>query len=57
MQDDYTPHWAALGLGMLATENLTNLGKLPIRGAVFIFLPHKFEGATGGLGRAIALIP
>ena len=57
MQDDYTPHWAALGLGMLATENLTNLGKLPVRGAVFIFLPHKFEGATGGLGRAIALIP
>ncbi|MDG2407367.1 MAG: cyclase family protein [Paracoccaceae bacterium] len=57
MQDDYTPHWAALGVGMLATENLTNLGKLPVRGAVFIFLPHKFEGATGGLGRAIALIP
>ena len=57
IQDDYTPHWTALGLGMLATENLTNLGKLPVRGAVFIFLPHKFEGATGGLGRAIALIP
>ena len=41
---------------MIATENLTNLGKLPTRGAVFIFLPHKFEGATGGMGRAIALI-
>ena len=57
MQDDYTPHWAALGLGMLATENLTNLGKLIVRGAVFIFPPHKFEGATGGLARATALIP
>lgn len=56
MQDDYTPHWAALGHGMLATENLTNLGKLPTRGAVFMFLPHKFEGASGGLGRAIALV-
>lgn len=56
MQDDYSPHWAALGRGILATENLTNLGKLPTRGAVFIFLPHKFEGATGGMGRAIALI-
>lgn len=56
MQDDYSPHWAALGVGMLATENLTNLGKLPTRGAVFIFLPHKFEGATGGMGRAIALV-
>ena len=56
MQDDYSPHWAALGHGMIATENLTNLGKLPVRGAVFIFLPHKFQGATGGLGRAIALV-
>ncbi|MEP7457492.1 cyclase family protein [Phyllobacterium sp. SB3] len=56
MQDDYSPHWAALGRGILATENLTNLGKLPTRGALFIFLPHKFEGATGGMGRAIALL-
>jgi kynurenine formamidase len=56
MQDDNTPHWAALGRGMYATENLTNLGKLPTRGAVFIFLPHKFKGATGGMGRAIGLI-
>ncbi len=56
MQDDYSPHWAALGHGMIATENLTNLGKLPVRGAVFIFLPHKFQGATGGMGRAIALL-
>ena len=31
MQDDYSPHWAALGRGILATENLTNLGKLPVR--------------------------
>lgn len=57
MQDDYSPHWAALGRGILATENLTNLGKLPVRGALFIFLPHKFEGATGGMGRAIAIVP
>jgi kynurenine formamidase len=56
LQDDYTPHWAALGRGMVATENLTNLGRLPTRGAFFMFLPHKFEGATGGLGRAIAFV-
>lgn len=55
MQDDYSPHWAALGRGIYATENLTNLSQLPTRGAFFIFLPHKFEGATGGMGRAIAL--
>jgi kynurenine formamidase len=56
LQDDNSPHWAALGRGMVATENLTNLGELPVRGAFFVFLPHKFLGATGGLGRAIALI-
>jgi kynurenine formamidase len=56
LQDDNTPHWAALGRGILATENLTNLGQLPIRGALFVFLPHKFVGATGGMGRAIALV-
>ncbi len=56
MQDDYTPHWAALGRGMIATENLTNLGQLPTRGALFMLLPHKFEGASGGLGRAIAFV-
>jgi kynurenine formamidase len=42
---------------MVATENLTNLGELPTRGAYLVFLPHKFEGATGGPGRAIALVP
>lgn len=56
MQDDCTPHWAALGRGMIASENLTNLGRLPTRGAFFVFLPHKFAGATGGLGRAIAFV-
>jgi kynurenine formamidase len=56
MQDDYSPHWAALGRGMVASENLTNLGQLPTRGAFFMLLPHKFEGATGGLGRAIAFV-
>jgi kynurenine formamidase len=47
---------AALGRGMIATENLTNLGELPTRGALFMLLPHKFEGASGGLGRAIAFV-
>lgn len=35
MPDDYTPHWAALGKGMIATENLRNLGKL-LLGAQFL---------------------
>lgn len=56
MQDDGGPHRAALGRNILAVENLTNLGSLPNRGAYFIFLPHKFEGASGGMGRAIGLL-
>lgn len=57
MQDDTGPHRAALGRNIVAVENLTNLGAVPPRGAFFIFLPHKFEGASGGMGRAIALVP
>ncbi|MBB3394260.1 cyclase family protein [Rhizobium sp. BK060] len=56
MQDDNSPHWASLGRGMYVTENLTNLGKIPARGSLFVFLPHKFDGATGGLGRAIGVV-
>jgi kynurenine formamidase len=56
LQDDYSPHWAALGRNILAVENLTNLGTLPTRGALFVFVSHKFEGATGGMGRAIGIV-
>nr|WP_170949197.1 cyclase family protein [Rhodococcus sp. 06-621-2] len=57
LQDDYTPHRAALGRNIVGIENLTNLGSIPVRGAYFIFLPHKFEDASGGMGRAIAVVP
>ncbi|HPU62307.1 MAG TPA: cyclase family protein [Bacillota bacterium] len=56
IQDDNTPHWEALGNGMICTEKLCNLGKLPPRGAFYIFLPIKVKGGTGGPGRAIAII-
>lgn len=56
MQDDYTPHWAALGRNIVGIENLTNLGSLPTRGGYFVFLSHKFEGASGGMGRAIGIV-
>jgi kynurenine formamidase len=56
MQDDVAPHLASLGRNILPIENLTNLGVLPARGSFFIFMPHKFEGATGGMGRAIGII-
>jgi kynurenine formamidase len=55
MQDDAGPHLVACENDMVITEKLINLGQLPPRGAYFMFLPIKAVGATGGLGRAIAI--
>lgn len=55
--DGAPPHQFGLGRGMLYIELLSNLRRLPPRGAFFIFLPIKVEGSTGGPGRAIALVP
>ena len=38
-------------------ENLTDLEKLPPRGALLVALPMKIEGGSGGPLRAIALVP
>ncbi len=56
-QDAVTAHVAGLRRGMRYIENLTGLERLPPRGAQFVFLPIKVEGATGCPGRAIALLP
>lgn len=56
LQDDAAAHHAGLKHGMVFIERLTNLGRLPSRGAAFIFLGLKLEGGTGAAGRAIALI-
>ena len=50
-------HHFALGHGMLLVESLTNLGKLPPRGAFFMFLPIKVKYGSGAPGRAIAIVP
>jgi isatin hydrolase len=57
LQADAEPHWAGLGLGAVFVERLVNLGQLPTRGAFFIFLPVKIDGASGAPGRAIAFVP
>lgn len=57
LQDDPGPHWAGLGAGMVFIERLTNLKRLPTRGAGFIFLGLKLEGGSGAAGRAIGLVP
>jgi kynurenine formamidase len=41
---------------MLFIELLANLRRLPPRGSLFVFLPLKIAGSTGGPGRAIGLI-
>ncbi|MFB5189563.1 cyclase family protein [Alicyclobacillus fastidiosus] len=50
-------HVAGLSKQMAYVESLTNLDKLPTRGAYFIFLGLKIEGSSGGPGRAIAFVP
>jgi kynurenine formamidase len=42
---------------MLFVKMLTNLDRLPARGASFVFLPLKIALASGGPGRALALVP
>jgi kynurenine formamidase len=56
LQDDAAAHHAGLKHGMVFIERLTNLGKLPTRGAAFVFLGIKIEGGSGSAGRAIAMI-
>jgi len=50
-------HRAGLSREMLFVEGLTNLDRLPARGASFVFLPLKIATASGGPGRAIAVLP
>jgi isatin hydrolase len=55
--DPVPVHQEGLSRGVRYVEVLTNLGELPIRGALFAFLPLKIAGSSGGPGRAIALLP
>ncbi|MQA93628.1 MAG: cyclase family protein [Streptosporangiales bacterium] len=50
-------HVAGLSEGAVYIECLTNLARMPVRGAWFCFLPLHVEGGTGAPGRAIAWIP
>ena len=50
-------HWAGLGREMIYVECGANLDKVPADGsAFFCFLPLKTEGASGDVGRAIAIV-
>jgi kynurenine formamidase len=50
-------HVLLLGNGKYLIENLTNLEKVPPRGAYLVALPLKIEGGAESPIRAIALVP
>ena len=54
---DFRAHRAFANANTPIFENLTNLGALPAQGAVFIGLPMKIGGGSGGPLRAVALLP
>ena len=54
---DFQVHRIAAARNVPGLENLTNLDRLPPRGALVIALPMKIEGGSGGPLRAVALVP
>jgi kynurenine formamidase len=54
---DFQVHRMAAARNVPGFENLTNLDRLPARGAIVAALPMKIEGGSGGPLRAVALVP
>jgi kynurenine formamidase len=54
---EFMVHRIAAARNVPGLENLTNLDKLPARGALVVALPLKIEGGSGGPLRAIGLVP
>lgn len=54
---DFRGHKLSLGRGLYHMENLTNLDKLPARGAVIFVGPLPIEGGSGSPARVIAIAP
>ena len=49
-------HWAGLGREMIYLECMANLGAVPADGsALLVWAPLKTEGASGDIGRAVAI--
>ena len=53
----FESHRALFARDVPAFENLTNLDRLPARGAHVIALPMKIAGGSGAPLRAIAILP
>jgi kynurenine formamidase len=54
---DFPVHRIVAAANASGLENLTNLEKLPPKGAVVIALPMKIANGSGGPARVIALVP
>jgi kynurenine formamidase len=54
---DFAVHRYTLGHSLYHLENVTNLGRLPAKGAMVIVAPMKLEGGSGGPVRILALLP
>lgn len=54
---DFMVHRIANGANVSGIENLTNLDRLPAKGAWIIALPVKISGGSGGPARVIAVVP
>jgi kynurenine formamidase len=54
---DFRAHRVLTNANVPIFENLAGLAALPPRGAVFIGLPMKIRGGSGGPLRAVALLP
>jgi kynurenine formamidase len=54
---DFIVHRVAAARNVPNLENLTNLDRLPARGATVIALPMKIEGGSGGPARVVAVVP
>jgi kynurenine formamidase len=53
----YESHRVLYERDIPAFENLTNLDRLPVRGAFIVALPMKIKGGSGAPLRAIAMVP
>lgn len=54
---DFQVHRIAAARNVPGLENLTNLDRVPPRGAIVMALPMKIGGGSGGPLRAVALVP
>jgi kynurenine formamidase len=53
----FIAHQVFNGANIYALENVANLEKLPVKGAILLALPMKIRGGTGGPARIIAILP